>query len=178
MKSSPVLSFSHVWFFATPWTAAHQASLSFTPGFPVPPRICSNSCPLGRLCYPIISSPAAPFPFAFNFPNIGVFFNESALCISWPKYRSFSFSISSSNEYSGWISFRIDWFDLLAVQGILKSLLQHCNSNQSILWYSAFLMIQFSHLYMTTGKVIALTIWTFVGKAMSLLSNTYTFNRI
>ena len=105
------------------------------------------------------------------FPSIRVFFKELAL-IRWPKYWSFSFSISPSNEYSGLISFRIDWFDLLAIQGTLKSLLQHHSSKASILHHSAFFMVQLLHLYMTTGKIIALTIWTFAGKVMSLLFNT------
>ena len=105
------------------------------------------------------------------FPRIRVFSNESVLHIRWPKYWSFSFSISPSNEYSGLISFRIDWFDLLAVQGILKSLLQHYSSKASILQHSAFFIVQLSHPYMTTGKTIALTLQTFVGKVMSLLSN-------
>ena len=105
------------------------------------------------------------------FPSIRVFFNESALCIRWPKDWSFTFSISLSNEYSRFISFGIDWFDLLAVQGILKSLCQHHSSKVSILPYSAFFMVQISHPYMTIGKAIALTIWTFVGKVMSLLFN-------
>ena len=105
------------------------------------------------------------------FPSIRVFFNESALRIRWPKYWSFSFSISASNEHSGLISFRIDWFELLAVQGTLKSLLQHHSSKASILQHSAFFMDQLSHRYMTTGKTIALTRWTFVGKVMSLHFN-------
>ena len=105
------------------------------------------------------------------FPSIRVFFNESVLHIRWPKYWSFSFSISPSNEYSRLISFRMDWFDLLAVQGTLMSLLQHHSSKPSILWCSAFFMVQLSHPYMTTGKTIALTRWTFVGKVMSLLFN-------
>ena len=106
------------------------------------------------------------------FPSINVFSSESALPIRWPKYYSFSFSIGPSNEYSGFISFRIDWFDLLAVQGSLKSLLQHQNLKASILWHSDFFMVQLSHPYMTTGKTIALTIQIFIGKAMSLLFNT------
>ena len=106
------------------------------------------------------------------FPSIRVFSNESVLCIRWPKYWSFSFSINPSSEYSGLISFRIDEFYLLAVQGTLKSLLQHHSSKVSILWPSALFMIQFSHLYMTPGKTIALTRWTFVGKVMCLLFNT------
>ena len=105
------------------------------------------------------------------FPSIRVFSNESALRIRWPKYWSFSFSISPSNEYSGLISFRIDWFDLLAVQGTLKNLLQHHSSKASILRHSAFLTVQLLHPYMTTGKTIPLTRWTFVGKVMSLLFN-------
>ena len=105
------------------------------------------------------------------FPSIRVFSNASVLHIRRPKYWSFSFSISPSNEYSGLISFRMDWFDLLAVQGTLKSLLQHCSSKASFLWCSAFFIVQLSHPYMTTGKTIALTLWTFVGKVMSLLFN-------
>ena len=105
------------------------------------------------------------------FPNIRVFSNESGLHIRQPKYWSFSFSISPSNEYSGLISFRIDWLDLLAVQETLKSLLQHHSSKASIPWHSAFFIVQFSHPYMTPGKTIAITRWTFVGKGMSLLFN-------
>ena len=105
------------------------------------------------------------------FPSIKVFSNESSLCIRWPKYWSFSFNISPSNEHSGLISFRMDWLDLLAVQGTLKSLLQHHSSKASILQHSAFFMVQLSHPYMTTGKTIALNRWTFVGKVMSLLFN-------
>ena len=113
---------------------------------------------------------SSPSP-AFNIPSIRVFSNESVLRIRWPKYWSFNFSISPSNEYSGLISFRMDWLDLLALQGTLKSLLQHYSSKASILWCSAFSMVQLSHLYMTTGKTIALTRWTFDGKVMSLLLN-------
>ena len=105
------------------------------------------------------------------FPRIRVFSNDSVFRMRWPKYWSFSFSISLSNEYSGLISFRMDWLDLLALQGTLKSLLQHYSSKASILWCSAFSMVQLSHLYMTTGKTIALTRWTFDGKVMSLLLN-------
>ena len=108
------------------------------------------------LCHPLLLLPSV-------FLSIRVFSNESALCIRWPKYWSLSFSISPSNEYSGWISFRIDWFDLFAVQWTLKSLLQHHSSKASILLCSAFFMVQLSHPYMTTGKTIALTRWTFVG---------------
>ena len=110
--------------------------------------------------------PLPPIP-----PSIRVFSNESTLHMRWPKYWSFGFSISPSNEHPGLISFRMDWLDLLAVQGTLKSLLQHHSSKASILWHSAFLTVQLSHPYMTTGKTIALTRWTFVGKAMSLLLN-------
>ena len=116
------------------------------------------------LCCPLLLLPTI-------FSSIRIFSNESALCIRWPKYWSFSFSISPSNEYSGLISFRMDWLDLLAVQGTLKSLLQHCSSKASILWHSAFFIVQLSHPYMTTGKTIALTRQTFVGKVMSLLLN-------
>ena len=113
-----------------------------------------------------------PSPPAFRiFPSIRVFSNESVLCIRWPNYWSFSFNISPSNEYSGLISFRIDCFHLLAVQGTLKSLLQHHSSKASIFWCSAFFLVQLSHPYMTTGKTIALTRQTFVGKVMSLLFN-------
>ena len=116
------------------------------------------------LCRPLLLLPPIP-------PSISVFSNESAPHLRWPNYWNFSFSISPSNEYSGLISFRIDWFDLLAVQGTLKSLLQHHNSKASILWLSAFFMVQLSNSYMITGKTIALTRRTFVGKVMSLLFN-------
>ena len=116
------------------------------------------------LCHPLL--------LPSIFPTIRVFSNESALYIRWPKYWSFSFSISPPNEYSGLISFRMDWLDLLAVQGTLKSLLQHHSSKASVLWGSAFFIVQLSHPYMTTGKNIALTKRTFVGKIMSLLFST------
>ena len=106
-----------------------------------------------------------------NFPSIRVFSNETVLCIRWPNYWNFSFSISPSNEYSGLISFRTDWLDLTAVQGTVKSVHQHHSSKASILWWSAFFIVQLSHPYVTTGKTIALTRWTFVGKVMSLLFN-------
>ena len=128
---------------------------------PPAPRACSNSCPSVMLsnhlilCRPLLLLPSI-------FPRIRVFFNKSVLHIRWPKYQSFSFSISPSNEYSGLISFRMDWLDLLAIQGTLKSLLQHHSSKASVPWPSAFFMLQFSHPYMTTGKNIALTRWTFV----------------
>ena len=114
---------------------------------------------------------SSPSPPASVFPSVRVFSNESVLSIRWPNYRSFSFSISPSNEYSGLISFRMDWLDLLAVQGTLRGLLQHHSSKASILWRSAFFMVQLLHPYMTTGKTIALTTRTFVGKAVSLLFN-------
>ena len=132
------------------------------------PGGCSNSCPLSQWCHPTISSSVIPSLPDFNLPN--EFSNESVLCIRWPKSWSFSFSISLSNEYSGMISFTIDWFDL-AVQGTLKSLLQHHISKTSILQCSAFFMVQFLHLYMTTGKTIALIIQTFIRKVVSLLFN-------
>ena len=116
------------------------------------------------LCHPLLLLPSI-------FPSIRVFSNESVLHIRWPKFWSFSFNISPSNEHPGLISFKMDWLDLLAVQGTLKSLLQHHSSKASILRCSAFFMVQLSHPYMTTGKTIALTRWTFVGKAMSLLFN-------
>ena len=116
------------------------------------------------LCHPLLLLPSV-------FPSIRAFSNESALCIRWPKYWSFSFNINPSNEYSGLISFRMDWLDLLAVQGTLKSLLQHHSSKPSTLQRSAFFTVQLSHPYMTTGKTIALTRWTFVGKVMYLLFN-------
>ena len=116
------------------------------------------------LCHPLVLLPSI-------FPTIKVFSNESALCIRWPKYWSFSFTISPSSEHSGLISLRMDWLDLLAVQGTLKSLLQHHSSKASILRHSAFFIVQLSHPHMTTGKTIALTRWTFVGKALSLLFN-------
>jgi len=117
------------------------------------------------LCCPLLFLPSMS-------PRIRVFSSESVLCIRWPKYWSFSFSISPSNEYPGLISFRMDWLDLLTVQGTLKSLLQHHSLKASVLWCSAFFMVQLSHPYMTTGKTIALTIWTFVDKVRSLLFST------
>ena len=151
----------------TPWTAACQASLFFPISQSLLKLMSIGSVMPSNhliLCCPCLFLPSI-------FPSIRVFSNELALCIKWPKYWSFSFSISLSNEYSGLISFRIDWFDLLAVEGTLKSLLQHHNSKASILWGSAFFMVQLLHLYMTAGKTIALIIQTFVSKAMSLLFN-------
>ena len=158
---------SHVWLFATPWTAAHQASLSITNSWSSPEHMLIESVmPSSHLilCRLLLLLPSI-------FPNIRVFSNESALCIRWPKYWSFSFSISPSNEHPGLISFRMEWLDLLAVQGTLKRLLQHHSSKASILWRSAFFIVQLSHPYMTAGKTIALTRQTFVGKVMSLLLN-------
>ena len=133
------------------------------------PGVCSNSCPLSRWCHPTISSSLVSFSSCLqSFPD-SVFSSESVLCIRWPNY--WSFSISPSNVYSGLISFWIDWFDLLAVQGTFESLLQHHNLKASILQCIAFFMVQLSHPYMTTGKTIALTVWTFVSKVMSLLFN-------
>ena len=157
---------SHVWLFATSWTAACQASLPYI----ISQRLLKlmsiesvmpSSCL--TLCHPLLFLPSI-------FPGIRVFSNESALHIRWLKY--WSFTISPSNEHSGLLSFRIDWFDLLAVQGACKSLLQHYSSKASILQHSTFFMVQLSYGYTTTGKTIALTIWTFVGKLMSLLFNT------
>ena len=130
------------------------------------PGVYSNSCPLNSnrliLCHPFLLLPSV-------FPSIRVFSDESALRIRWPMYWSFSFSISPSNEYSRLIAFMIDWFDLLAVQGTLKILLQHHNLKASVLWNSTFFLVQLSHPYMTIGKMVALARWTFVGKVMSLL---------
>ena len=166
-KLSSIQSLSLVWLFATPWTGAWQASLSITN--------CQSLLKLMSielvmpsnhfiLCRPLLLLPSI-------FPSIRVFSNESVLCIRWPKYWSFSSNISPSNEYSGLISFRMDWLDLAAVQGTLKSLLQHHSSKASILWHWAFVIVQLSHPYMTTGKTIALSRQTFVGKVISLLFN-------
>ena len=145
----------------------HHGLQHTRPPCPSPtPGVYSNSCPLSWWCHPTISSCHLLLLLPSIFPSIRVFSDESALCIRWPKYWSFSFNTSPSNEYSGLISFRIDWFDL-AVQGTLKTLFQHQNSKASVFWCSGFFMVQFSHPYMTTGKTIALTIWTFAGKVMS-----------
>ena len=145
------------------------------PGLPVHHQLLefySNSCPLSWWCHPTISSSVVPFSRLQSFPaSVRVFSDESVLRSRWPKYWSFSFSIRPSNEYSGLISFGMDLLDLLAVQGALKSLLQHHSPKASILRCSAFFIIQLSHPYMTTGKTIVLTRWTFVGKVMSLLFN-------
>ena len=146
MKSGPTL--------CDPWTAAHQASLSFTISWSLLKLMCIESVmPSNHLifCHPILHLPSI-------FPNVRVFSNKLALRIRWPKYWSFSFSTSPSIEYSGSISFRMDWFDVLAVQGTLKSLLRKHSSKASIFWYSAFFIVQLSHPYMTTGKNIDLTI--------------------
>ena len=151
----------------TPWTAAPQASLSITNSLsllkpmPIESVMSSNHF---ILCRPLLPLPSI-------FPSIRVFSTESVLHIRWPMYWSFSFSISPSSEYSGLISFRMDWLDLLAVQGTLRSPLQHHSSKASILQHSAFFIVQLSHPYVTTGKTIALTRWTLVGKVMSLLLN-------
>ena len=163
---SSVQSLSHLWLFASPWTAARQASLSFTISLSLLKLMSSESVVPSNhliLCHPLLLPPSV-------FPSIRVFSDESVLCIRWPKYWSFSFNIRPSNEHSGLISFRMDWLDLLAVQGTLKSLLKHHNSKASILWCSAFLIVQLSHPYMTE-KTIALTRRIFVGKVMSLLLN-------
>ena len=131
------------------------------------PGVYSNSCPLSQWCHPILCRPLLLLPSIF--PSFRVFSKESVLHFRWPKYWSFSFSISPCNEYSGLISFRMDWFDLLTVQGTLKGLLQQHSLKASILWGSAFFIVQLSHPYMTIGKNIALTRWTFVGKVMSLV---------
>ena len=164
---SSVQSLSRVWLFMTPWTAAHQASLSITNSWSLLKLISIKSVMPSNhfiLCCPL-SSCLQSFPTSGSFPM------SSIICIRWPKYCSFSLSISPSNEYSGKISFRMDWMDLLAVQGTLKSLLQHHSSKASILQHSAFFTVQLSHPYMTTGKTIALTRWTFVGKVMFLVFN-------
>ena len=167
IQFSSVQLFSRVWLFATPWTTACQASLSITSSWSLP-KLMSIELVMPSnhliLCHPVLLLPSI-------FRSIRVFSNESTLHIRWPKYWSFSFNISPSNEYSGLISLRMDLSDLLAVQGTLKSLLQHRSSKALILLCLAFFMVQLSHLYVTTGKTIALTKWTFVGKVMSLLLN-------
>jgi len=152
---------------ATPWIAAHQASLSITNSRSLPKLMSIELLMPSKhliLCHPLLL-------LSSIFPSIRVFSNESALHIKWPKYWSFSLNISPSNEHPGLISLRMDWLDLLAVQGTLKSLLQHHSSKASIFLCSAFFIVQLSHPYMTNAKTIALTRWTFVGKVMSLLFN-------
>ena len=162
-----VQSLSRVWLFATPWAVTRQASLSIT-NSQRPPKLISieSVMPSNHL---ILYRPLLLLPSIF--PSIRVFSHESDLHITWPKYWSFSFSISPSSEHPGLISFRMDWLDLVAVQGTLKSFLQHHSSKASILQCSAFFTVQLSHPYMTTGKTIALTRWTFVDKVTSLLFN-------
>ena len=163
---SSVQLLSHVWLFVTPWTAAHKASLSITNSRSLFRLMSIESVMPSNhliLCHPLLL-------LASIFPGIRVFSKESFPHIRWPKYCSFSFSIHPSNEYSGLISFRIDWLDLLA-EGTLKSLVQHHSSKASILRCSAFFIVQLSHPYMTTGKIIALTRQTFAGNVMSLLFN-------
>ena len=166
---SSVQPLRRVWLFATPWIAARQASLSITNSWSslklTSIELVTPSSHL-ILCRPLLLLPPI-------LPSIRVFSNESALRIRWPKYWSFSFSISPSKEHPGLISFRVDRLDLLAVQGTLKRLLQHHSSKASILQHSAFFTIQLSHPYMTTGKTTALTRWIFVGKVMSLLLICY-----
>ena len=152
-------SLSYIWLFVTPWIAARQAFMSIT-----------NSRRLTKLMSIELVMPSNhlilchPLLLPSIFPSTRVFSNESALHIRWPEYWSFSFSISPSNEHPGLISFRMDWLDLLVVQGTLKSLLQHHSSEAPVLWRSAFFIVQLSHPYMTTGKTIALTRWAFVAK--------------
>ena len=162
-----VQALSPVRLLVTPWTAARQASPSITNSWSLLKHMSITSVmPFNHLilCHPLLLPPSV-------FPSIRVFSNESVLHIRWPKYWSFSFSISPSNEYSGLISFRMDCLDLLAVQRTLKSLLQHHSSKTSILRCSAFFIVQLSHPCMTPGKTIALTRWTFIGKVVSLLFN-------
>ena len=158
-QSVSVQSLSHVRLFETPWTAARQASLSITNSRSLLKLMSIESVMPSNhliLCRPLL--------LPSIFPSIRVFSNESVLHIRWPKYWSFSFSISPSNEYWELISFKIDWLDFFAVQGTLKSLLQHHSSKASTLWCWTFFIVQLSHPYMTTGKTIASTRWTFVGK--------------
>ena len=165
IQFSSVQSLSHVRLFATPWTTAHQAFLSITNSQSLPKLMSIKSViPSNHLilCHLLFLLPSI-------FPSIRIFSNESALRMRWPKYWSFSFSIIPSKEHQALISFRMDWLDLLVVQGTLKSLLQHHSSKASILQRSAFFIVQLSHPYITTGKTIALTRWAFVGKVMSLL---------
>ena len=169
---SSVQLLSHVRLFATPWTAAEQASLSITNSQSIPKLMSIESVMPSNLlilCRLLFLLPPIP-------PSIRVFFNDSTLRMRWPKYWSFSFSIIPSKEHPGLISFRMGWLDLLAVQGTLKSLLQHHSSKASILWCSAFFTVQLSHPYMSTGKTIALTRQSFVGKIISLLLNMHLLN--
>ena len=165
MIFSSVQLLSHVWLFATPWTTARQASLSITNSRSSPKPMTIESVMQSNhliFCCPLLLLPPIP-------PSIRFFSNESTLLMRWPKYRSFSFSISPSSEHPGLTSFRMDWLDLLAVQRTLENLLQHHSSKASILQRSAFFTIQLWHLYMTSGKTIALTRRTFVGKCLCFL---------
>ena len=167
VQFSSVQSLSCVWLFATPWIAARQASLSITNSWNLSKLMSIESVmPSSHLmlCCPLLLLPPIP-------PSIRVFSSESTLRMRWPKYWSFSFSISPSNEHPGLISFGMDWLDLFAVQGTLKSLLQHHSWKASVLLHSVFFIVQLLHPYMITGKTIALTRRTFVGKVMSLLFN-------
>ena len=168
LQFSSVQLLSHVRLFATPWTVAHQASLSINNSWSLL-KLMSIIKSVVQSNHLILCSPLSLLPSIL--PSIRVFSNESVLRIRWQRYWSFSFTISPSNGHSGLISFRVDWFDLLAVQGTLKSLLQHHSSKASILQCPVFFMVQRSHLYMTTGKTIALTRRTFFGEVMSLLFN-------
>ena len=168
---SSVQSLICVQLLATTWTAAYQASLSITNSQSLLKfRSTESVMPPSRLifCHPLLLQPAI-------FHSIKVFSNESVLHIRWPKYWNFSLRISPSNECSGWICFRMNWFNLLFIQGSLKSLPQHHSSKASILQCSAFFIVQLSHPYMTTGKTIALTTWTFVGKVISLSFNMLSY---
>ena len=173
MQETSVQSLSLVCHFVNPWTAACQASLSITNSWSLLKLMSIESVMSFNhliLCHPLLLLTSI-------FPSIRIFSNESVPHIRWPKYWNFSFSNRPCNEYSGLISLRIDLFDLLAVQGTLKSLLQHHSSKESILWCSAFFVVQLSHAYVTTRKTIALTSRTFVGKVMSLLYNSRRHKR-
>ena len=173
-EGGAVQSLSHVQLFATPWTTALQASLSITTSWSPPkPMSIESVMPSNHLilCHSLLLLPSIP-------PSIRLFSNKSALRIKWPMYWSFSFNICPSNEHPGLISLRMDWLDLLAGQGTLKSLLQHHSSKASILWHSAWIIVQLSHPYMTTGKTIALTRQTFVDKVMSLFFNMLSICRL
>ena len=170
VQFSSIQLLSRVWLFETPWIAARQASLSITNSWSSLKLTSIESVMPSIhliLCCPLLLLPPNP-------PSIRVFSNESTLHMRWPKYWNFSLSIIPSKEHRGLISCRMDWLDLLAVQGTLKSLLQHHSEKASILQHSAFFTIQLSHPYMTTGKTIALTRWTFVGKVMSMLFKSIT----
>ena len=163
-----VQSLSCVWLIGASWTVTHPSPMPSTISWSLITFMSIESVMLSShliLCCPLFLLPSV-------LPRFRIFSNELTLWIRWPKYWSFSFSNSPADEYWGWVSFRIDWLDLLAVQGTLKSLFRHHCLKASILWHSVLFMVQLSHLYMTTGKTIALTIWAFVGKVMSLLLNT------